>query len=56
MAFVLESLCSKAPTAIDYGDIDELAEDCQSDVKSESDVQKEAEDNTDYDADDEEVG
>ncbi|KAK6628726.1 hypothetical protein RUM43_002542 [Polyplax serrata] len=49
--------CEKDPTAVDYGDINELADDCQAqDSKPESDeLQKLNEDNTDYDADDEEA-
>lgn len=48
----------KSPSAIDYGDINELAEDYQVEIKSESmsDHLVKSEDNTDYDADDDEPG
>lgn len=54
----IDFTCEKDPTAVDYGDINELADDCQAqDSKPESDeLQKLNEDNTDYDADDEEAG
>ncbi|KAL0280152.1 UNVERIFIED_CONTAM: hypothetical protein PYX00_001531 [Menopon gallinae] len=48
----------KSPSAIDFGDINELAEDTQSATPQESasEIVPKTEDNTDYDADDEETG
>lgn len=47
----------KSPSAIDYGDINELADDCQAEIKQEAITNGiKSEDNTDYDADDEEAG
>lgn len=57
MIFSLDFDDVKSPSAIDYGDINELAEDFSIEVKSEAILNGiKSEDNVDYDADDEEAG